>query len=275
LDSEEGKRYVDKLVKVYLKDGKDKWVLIHIEVQGYRDTEFSERMFKYFYRIYDKYNEKILAIAILTDSIEDYKPSQYDYEFYDTRLAYTYRMYKVIEQDEEKLLKEENPFALAVLAAKYAIKSKNDDEKKIKFKLKLIRLLFSRGYNREEIISIFRFIDGIMKINDVMKEKLFKEEVMNMEEVKRVPYITSIERIAKEEGLEKGMKKGIEKGMLKSTQENVIDVIEAKFDEVPKDIAKKVKEIDDIDILKDLLKKAIKSETLDKFRNELKSIKEK
>ncbi len=34
-----GKRYADILVKVYLKDGQEEWLLIHIEVQGYGDKE--------------------------------------------------------------------------------------------------------------------------------------------------------------------------------------------------------------------------------------------
>jgi len=44
-DSEETKRYVDRLVRVWMLDGEEKWVLIHVEIQGYRDADFSERMF--------------------------------------------------------------------------------------------------------------------------------------------------------------------------------------------------------------------------------------
>ncbi|MBM3239926.1 hypothetical protein FJZ31_26880 [Candidatus Poribacteria bacterium] len=48
-DSEETTQYVDRLAHVFLLDGEEKWVLIQVEVQGYRDAEFSERMFIYFY----------------------------------------------------------------------------------------------------------------------------------------------------------------------------------------------------------------------------------
>ncbi len=34
-EAEIGKRTVDKLVKVWLKDGKETWILMHIEVQSY------------------------------------------------------------------------------------------------------------------------------------------------------------------------------------------------------------------------------------------------
>jgi hypothetical protein len=51
-------RRADKLIKVFLKNGKEQWILIHTEVQGYYDEEFSERMFTSFYRIYDEYKKK-------------------------------------------------------------------------------------------------------------------------------------------------------------------------------------------------------------------------
>ncbi|MFK4997608.1 hypothetical protein ACI2OX_09010 [Bacillus sp. N9] len=35
----------DQIVKVYLKDGKEKWLLIHIEVQGDDDPDFSKECF--------------------------------------------------------------------------------------------------------------------------------------------------------------------------------------------------------------------------------------
>jgi hypothetical protein len=53
-------RFVDKLVKVYHWDGAEEWVLMHVEIQG--DTadraKFAGRMFRYFYRILDRFNRQ-------------------------------------------------------------------------------------------------------------------------------------------------------------------------------------------------------------------------
>ncbi|MEI6070111.1 MAG: hypothetical protein WCP96_22505 [Methylococcaceae bacterium] len=50
-DAELGKRFVDKLVRVTLKNGDEDWIYIHIEVQGARQADFAKRMFVYNYRI--------------------------------------------------------------------------------------------------------------------------------------------------------------------------------------------------------------------------------
>jgi hypothetical protein len=85
--SKKHRKYTDKLVKVYLKDGKEQWILIHIELQGYHDEYFGERMFTMFYRIYDKFQRKIVALAIFTDGEEGYMPDRYDYDYFRTKTA--------------------------------------------------------------------------------------------------------------------------------------------------------------------------------------------
>ena len=61
-------RYVDKLVKVFTKQGTEEWILIHVEVQSYKDHDFAKRMFQYYYRILDQYDKPITAFAIFADS---------------------------------------------------------------------------------------------------------------------------------------------------------------------------------------------------------------
>jgi hypothetical protein len=42
-----GRQRADKLVKVWLRDGEEAWILIHIEVQSQEEAEFPRRMFTY------------------------------------------------------------------------------------------------------------------------------------------------------------------------------------------------------------------------------------
>lgn len=43
-EGETGKRTVDKLFKVWRRDGEEAWVLIHVEVQSQAEEEFAERI---------------------------------------------------------------------------------------------------------------------------------------------------------------------------------------------------------------------------------------
>ncbi len=149
-----------KLAKVFLKNGEEKWILIYIEVQGYAEKDFAERMFKYFYRAYDRYQRNIYAIAIFTDDRRHFKPEKYEYAFFKTELVYKYDTYKVIEQDEEELARSDNPFATAVLAGKYAIQSKHNRDLALTFKLRLARLLLEKKWSRERLEKLFVFISG-------------------------------------------------------------------------------------------------------------------
>src|SRR4051812_32817924 len=64
--SKRGLRAVDRLVKVWLKDGTETWILIHIEIQSQEDPTFPLRMFQYYYRAIDLFGERAIeSLAIL------------------------------------------------------------------------------------------------------------------------------------------------------------------------------------------------------------------
>ena len=78
-------RFADKLVKVYRQDGKDEWILLHIEIQDQDDKLFPERMFQYYYRIFDRHRRPVTALAIFTGRNGENIPTQYEYEFFGIR----------------------------------------------------------------------------------------------------------------------------------------------------------------------------------------------
>lgn len=73
----QGEMVADNIIEVRFKNGEKQYVLIHIEVHGYENIDFSEKMFRYLCRIYDKhikddkhleegeYRKKITTLAIL------------------------------------------------------------------------------------------------------------------------------------------------------------------------------------------------------------------
>ena len=64
-DADSGKQYVDMLIKVWLLNGAEEWILLHIEVQHRSDPDFSERLYRYNYRTFDVYGRRVATLAIL------------------------------------------------------------------------------------------------------------------------------------------------------------------------------------------------------------------
>jgi len=215
-ESADTKRYIDKLAKIRFKNGTEQWIMCHVEVQGYKDSTFEERMFIYFYRIFDNYKKKIVALAIFSDDKKDYKPQEYSYDFLKTTLSYKYRTYKILDADEKELEKNENPFAMVVLAVKSALMAKKNQDKRLKFKIKLARLLFSRGYSKRDIQLLLTFIDFTLKLSDRGRQKLFFEEIKKLKGDDVMPLIGDLHEVLIREAEEKARNIGMEKGIITS-----------------------------------------------------------
>lgn len=182
VDGETKDRRTDKLVRVYLKDNSEKWILCHIEVQGYNDSDFTKRMLQYFYRILDKYDKDTFVIAVFSDDDKYYKPNRYHYNFFDTELIFKYRTYKILEQEEEKLEASNNPFAFVILTALHLLKTKGKSNLKYSSKVKLYKLLRSEKWGKDNIGKLFSFMDNMLSLPAEFRNK-FKEdiEVINKE----------------------------------------------------------------------------------------------
>ncbi len=61
--------------------------------------------------------------------------------------------------------------------------------------MRLVRLLYQRGYRREDILELFRVLDWMLQLPDGLEQE-FKRELIAFEEQANMPYITSIERLS-------------------------------------------------------------------------------
>ena len=111
---------------------------------------------------------------------------------------------------EEELAADPSPFALASLIQLRKIQAGRDVQQRYRFKLAFIRELYSRGYARDDILKLFRFMDYILRLPDDLASR-FRSELESIEEKLRMPYVTSVERLAKREGIEQGIKQGIDR----------------------------------------------------------------
>jgi hypothetical protein len=87
-DAELGRRLADALVQVTLTSGEQRWIYVHIEVQGQRDADFAQRMFTYNYRLFDRYACPIASLAVLADDDDGYPEARYQAKRTLVRLLY-------------------------------------------------------------------------------------------------------------------------------------------------------------------------------------------
>jgi len=88
----------------------------------------------------------------------------------------------------------------------------------------LARRLYERGYQREDVINLFRFIDWIMRLPEEM-EANFWQEIRRYEEEENMPYVTSVERIGVKKGIER-IQQGRREGLLEAVEmEKVVNNI--------------------------------------------------
>ena len=75
-DGSLGKQYVDKLVKVWLKNNDEQWALIHLEVQSDPETNFEQRIYEYNSRLFLSYNCSIASLVISADERPEWRPKK-------------------------------------------------------------------------------------------------------------------------------------------------------------------------------------------------------
>lgn len=88
----------------------------------------------------------------------------------------------------------------------------------------------------------------------------------NIKERKRYEEVEKMGRTIAQALIEEGREKGL--------KEAIIETLELKFEVVPKDLANAINNIMKIDILRELQRQAVKSESIEEFEEKIKAIKQ-
>ncbi len=263
-DAELGRRLVDKLAKVYLlTTGEEAWVLIHIEVQSQEETNFAERMFVYHYRIFDRYRRKVASLAVLGDERSTWRPNEYGYQLWASQIQFNFPVVKLLDYSQRwsTLEASRNPFATVVMAHLQAQETRDNRVRRKELKLALIRRLYEQGYEREDIVNLFHFIDWVMSLPQELEDE-FWLEVVQYEEETRMPYITSVERRGIQKGRQQGHQEGIREGLLAGIELG----LGLKFGREGLDLLPEILEIENVEQLRAILTGLKTVKTLEELR---------
>jgi hypothetical protein len=177
-EAEIGRRYVDKLVKVWLKTGEEQWVLIHVEVQMDRDGKFAWRMYVYNCGVFLKYNKKVASFAVLGDDSPSWRPAQYGYELWGTEVGIRFPVVKLLDYAERRAEFERtsNPFATVVLAHLDTQETRDDPRQRRDRKFILTRRLLERGWDAKRVRQLYNLVDWLMELPKNLRIE-FREQI--------------------------------------------------------------------------------------------------
>ncbi len=110
-------------------------------------------------------------------------------------------------------------------------------------KLALAKSLYRRGWGRDDILELLRFIDWMLRLPEDLEEQLWSE-IQTYETVEHMPYVTSVERI----GIRKGIQQGLQRERLL-----LLRLVDKRFGpEVAEQSAPQLDQIDNAQVLEDL-----------------------
>ncbi|MCZ8048219.1 MAG: hypothetical protein O9290_16655, partial [Microcystis sp. LE19-41.2A] len=152
------------------------------------------------------------------------------------------------------------------------------------WKWKLIRGLYEKEFEREQIIKLFEIIDNMMTLSPELQSSL-ESKIKQFEEERTMPLVSNMElrgrkigkeigelrgmergkEIGKEIGKEMGKEIGKEIGALENARNYVKMVLKTRLGDIPIEIEQAVDKIAVLSILDELLKSALTVNSFDEL----------
>jgi hypothetical protein len=230
-----GKRCVDKLVRVNSCNGQQAVVLLHLEIQGQRQSHFAQRLFDYYCLLHLRYKQPIIVLAILTDDSPSWRPTRYHSVVWEQPIIhFSFYTNKLLDYRGQELILEnnDNPFAWVVLAQLAAIQTKQDLNDRFQKKFRLVRRLYENDFSRDMVIALLTFMDWVLTLPEPLEIR-YNQEIQQFEGEHGMTYITSFERIGIQKGIQEGMQEGIQQGIQQGEYTILHHLLQRKFRQVP------------------------------------------
>lgn len=247
--TEGDKHRIDILVRTKFKD-EDGYVLIHIEPQAYGMNGFNRRMFKYFCRLHEEHNKKILPIAVFSHRGKKEEPTEYSvgFSFVDI-LHFNFLKIQLIKLNWRNYINNINPVSAALLS-----KMNFKKEERVKVKIEFLRIFLKLELDEAKSELVYGFFEKYLRLNKE-EEKMFQEQIkeefpqQEKEEYRRI--ITSWHEIGISEGRREGISEGRREGRNDEGKMLVTRQLQKKLGIIPNTIKKKIDKLglEEIEIL--------------------------
>ncbi|HEY0586074.1 MAG TPA: DUF4351 domain-containing protein [Pseudoduganella sp.] len=227
-------RIADQLVAVFLRDGREHWVLVHVEVQAHHDDSLARRILAYNYRIFEQHGQPVASLVLLADDDAHWRPSAFHNELLGTRMGISFATAKLLDYANcmDELRNSRNPFALVTLAHLYTQQTRKNADARFAAKWQLTKLLVQRGWSKKRIIILFKAINWMMTLPVPLEERYWKS-VRKLERERKMEWISPLEQILMKKGLQKGIQQGLEQGREEGAAMLLEKILTQRFGPLP------------------------------------------
>ncbi len=194
-----GERYeADLIVKAKFL-GQDSCFLIHVENQSSKQANFDKRMFRYFSRLYEKFDIPIYPIVLLSyDSPKTPETNVHQVAFpHKVILQFNYDVIQLNQLNWRDFLRQKNPVATALMAKMNIAPA---ERRQVKFEC--LRLLATLKLDPARMRLISGFIDTYLRLSP-QEQQLLQADIATIEP-RQQEEVMEIVTTWMEEGIEQG-----------------------------------------------------------------------
>ncbi|MFM8357289.1 MAG: transposase, partial [Verrucomicrobiota bacterium] len=191
----------------------------------------------------DRYGRPVVSLAVLADEVPGWRPAEYEQSLFGCRLLFEYPACKLLDLQPRlpALIRARNPAAVVVAAHLATHRTKDNPRRRFLSKWRLARELYELEFNKAQVLELMRLLGWLLTLPQPL-ELDFRHQVLNLEQQKAMPFITSFERFAREEGLQQGE--------IRALREGILDNLDARFGTVPAAIQERLPRVADVSRLR-------------------------
>ena len=271
-----GERHEVDLVAQGRFKGQNSCFLVHVEQQAQSQTDFGRRMFRYFARLHARHGLPVYPVVIFSHDRPQPEPNRYQVRFPDRPvLDFRYRVIQLQRLPWRRFLQRPNPVACALMS-----KMRMAPADRPRVKLECLRLLTTLRLDPARVRLISGFIDTYLRLN-AAEELRFTAQVAKVPDEQQKHHVMEIVTSWMEEGIQRGRQEGRQEGHQKGHQEghqvgrqqtlreDIIEVLEARFGEIPYALREQILAVVGEAELKRLHRQAVLVTDLPSFRRGL------
>lgn len=147
----------------------------------------------------------VVSLAVLADDDPTWHPQSFGYELWACSALLRFPTVKLWALDPLMLAATANPMATVTLIHRDAQQTRHDPEERMQRKLAHFRACLRQGYTGNDLRHLYRLLDQLLRLPAYMDAPARATmRQIEEEEVGMSTFVTSIERLARDEGKAEG-----------------------------------------------------------------------